>query len=133
MAEAYKYALVPRQDDPGGSIEFDIVGLDSDGPVAERVSRKMLNDGALATQFPPVLLRQRLNGVLQSRWADGHVPVSTLWEDFARYVYLPRLRDQDVMLKTVEKRPSRIRVDQRRVRRCGRGGRVHRALPGPSQ
>ena len=101
MAEAYKYALVPRQDDPRGSIEFDIVGLDSDGSVAERVSRKLIDDGALATQFPAVLLRQRLKGVIQSRWADGHVLVSTLWEDFARYVYLPRLRDQAVMLKTV--------------------------------
>ena len=52
-----------------------------------------------------MLLRQRLNGVLESRWADGHVVVSTLWEDFARYVYLPRLRDQAVMLKTVEGGP----------------------------
>jgi len=127
MAEAYKYALVPRQDDPArrideasgdeddrhgsddrrdGGIEFDVVALDSDGSVAERASRKLVNDGALATQFPPVLLRQRLNGVLQSRWASGHVPVSTLWDDFARYVYLPRLRDQSVLLKTVEGGPQ---------------------------
>lgn len=126
MAEAYKYALVPRQDDParrrgspsGGEddsptaetteedgIEFDVVALDSDGSVAERASRKLINDGVLAVQFPAVLLRQRLDGVLQSRWTEGHVLVSTLWEDFARYVYLPRLRDQSVMLNTVEGGP----------------------------
>lgn len=105
MGEAYKYALVPRQDDPHGNIEFDVVGLESDGSVAERVSTKLTNDGALATQFPAVLLRQRLDNVLQSRWTDGHVSVSTLWEDFARYVYLPRLRDQPVMMGTVAKGP----------------------------
>lgn len=105
MGEAYKYALVPRQDEPRGSIEFEVVALDSDGSVAERVSRKLLNDGALATQFPAVLLRQRLDNVLQARWADGHVPVSALWEDFARYVYLPRLRDQPVMMGTVAAGP----------------------------
>ena len=105
MGEAYKYALVPRQDDPHDSIEFDVVGLDSGDSVAERVSRKLIDDGALAIQFPAVLLRQRLDGVLQSRWADGHVPVATLWEDFARYVYLPRLRDQSVMTETVAAGP----------------------------
>ena len=120
MAEAYKYALIPRQDekpqddqgedeqgqnDRRDGIEFDVVGLDSDGSVAARVSRKLINDGALAIQFPAVLLRQRLDGVLQSRWTDGHVLVSTLWEDFARYMYLPRLRDQAVMLRTVEGGP----------------------------
>ena len=105
MVEAYKYALVPRQDDPHGSIEFDVVGLDSEGSVAERVSIKLINDGALATQFPAVLLRQRLNNELKSRWADGHVSVSTLWEDFARYLYLPRLRDQPVMMGAVAAGP----------------------------
>ena len=106
MGEEYKYALVPRQDDPRGNIEFDVVLLDSDGSVAERVSRKMINDGALATQFPAVLLRQRLDGVLRSRWDEGHVAVSTLWEDFARYVYLPRLRDQPVLTRTVAAGPA---------------------------
>ena len=105
MVEAYKYALVPRQDDPRDEITFDVISSDSGDSIVERVSRKLTNDGSLATQFPAVLLRQRLDGVLQSRWSDGHVPASTLWEDFARYVYLPRLRDQEVMLKTIEGGP----------------------------
>lgn len=32
--------------------------------------------------------------------------VATLWEDFAKYVYLPRLRDQQVLLATVEAGPA---------------------------
>ena len=114
MSEAYKHALVPRQDVSGDSIEhdsirfdinFDVVVLDSDGSVAERVSRKLINDGSLATQFPAVMLRQRLNNELQTRWAEGHVRVSALWDDFARYLFLPRLRDQSVMMETIAAGP----------------------------
>jgi len=105
MTEAYKFVLVPRQDDPSDEISFDVVTLNSDGSLVERVSQKMINDGALATRFPPVLLRQRLDGVLQSRWRDGHVQLLTLWEDFARYVYLPRLQDQSVLTATVTAGP----------------------------
>jgi hypothetical protein len=107
LADGYKHALVPRMDDPVGAVRFDEVTLDQQGTVAERASRKLVAQDALRTQFPPVLLRMRLNDPdqLASRWTDGHIAVSTLWEDFARYVYLPRLRDQDVLLATVRSGP----------------------------
>lgn len=103
LAEAYRYVLVPRQDDPVGSVIFDVSTLDQQGSVAQRASRRLISEGALATQFPPVMLRLKLDGELSSRWADGHVSAAQLWEDFARYVYLPRLRDQEVLLATIEK------------------------------
>jgi predicted AAA+ superfamily ATPase len=103
LVEAYKYALIPRQDDPVGDVTFDVSTLDQQGSVAQRVSRRLVSDGNLATQFPPVMLRLKLDGELAVRWQDGHVGASTLWEDFAKYVYLPRLRDQDVLMATVEK------------------------------
>jgi hypothetical protein len=54
------------------------------------------------------MLRQQLTDParLASRWTDGHVAASTLWDDFAKYVYLPRLRDQDVMMATIEGGPA---------------------------
>lgn len=57
---------------------------------------------------PPVMLRLKLDDdkALASRWADGHVAAITLWEDFAKYVYLPRLRDQDVLMATVAAGPA---------------------------
>ncbi len=102
LAEAYKYALVPRQDDPIGSVIFDVSTLDQQDSVALRTSRRLVSEGNLATQFPPVMLRLKLDAELAPRWAEGHVTVATLWEDFAKYVYLPRLRDQEVLLTTVE-------------------------------
>jgi hypothetical protein len=43
----------------------------------------------------------QLDGVLQSVWEEGHVAVAMVWDLFARYLYLPRLRDIDVLLQTV--------------------------------
>jgi hypothetical protein len=108
LADAYKHALVPRMDDPVGTVTFDEVTLDQQGTVAERVSRKLVAQDALRTQFPPVLLRMRLDDPdqLASRWAGGHVTVATLWDDFAKYIYLPRLRDQEVLLDTVQVGPA---------------------------
>jgi predicted AAA+ superfamily ATPase len=101
LPESYKYVLIPRQDDPVGEVTFDIATLDQQGTVAQRASRRLVSDGTLAVQFPPVMLRLKLDGELAPRWADGHVAASTLWEDFAKYVYLPRLQDQDVLLATI--------------------------------
>lgn len=108
LAEAYQYALVPRQDDPVGPVSFDVSRLDSQGSVAQRASRRLTNEGNLQTQFPPVMLRLKLDNELATRWEDGHVTVAALWDDFAKYVYLPRLRDQDVLLTTVEAGPAAI-------------------------
>ena len=108
LAEAYQYALVPRQDDPIGDFEFDIFRLDSQGTVAQRVSRKLINDGNLQIQFPPVMLRLKLDNELASRWEDGQVSIASLWDDFAKYIYLPRLRDVDVLVATAERGPASV-------------------------
>ena len=108
LVEAYKYVVIPRQDDPVGEVTFDIAPLDQQGTVAQRASRRMVSDGTLATQFPPVMLRLKLDNELARRWAEGHVAASTLWDDFAKYVYLPRLRDQEVLLATIQSGPGSI-------------------------
>jgi predicted AAA+ superfamily ATPase len=108
LVEAYKYALIPRQDDPVGEVTFDVSNLDQQGSVAQRASRKLVSEGTLAIQFPPVMLRLKLDHELASRWTEGHVAASVLWEDFAKYVYLPRLRDQEVLMTTIESGPASI-------------------------
>ncbi|OWY58827.1 hypothetical protein B7486_77885, partial [cyanobacterium TDX16] len=90
LVETYKFVLVPRQDDPVGPVTFDVATLDQQGTVAERTSRRLVSDGNLQLQFPPVMLRMKLDdaSALEARWTDGHVAVAVLWEDFAKYVYL---------------------------------------------
>ncbi len=106
LAEAYQWLLVPSQPDPQGPIEFEAGKLDTQGSIGQRASRKLDNEGALLTQFPPVLLRLQLDTTLASLWEEGDVRVADVWECFAKYVYLPRLRDQEVLISAVEDGPG---------------------------
>jgi predicted AAA+ superfamily ATPase len=106
LVETYKYVLIPRQDDPVGAVTFDVSTLDQQGTVAQRASRRLVSDGNLQVQFPVVMLRLKLDNELASRWSEGHVSAATVWDDFAKYVYLPRLRDQEVLMTTIQAGPA---------------------------
>ncbi len=106
MAEAFQWVLIPRQPDPVGPVNLEPVRLDSRGSVAQRVSRTLINEGALSVQFPPQMLRSKLDAELAPLWDDGDVSIRDLWENFAKYVYLPRLRDVDVLVAAVEAAPA---------------------------
>jgi hypothetical protein len=102
VAETYHWALVPNQPDPTGPIECETTRTDGQGGLALRASRKLVNSGQLNVAFAPELLRGLLSegGPLAPMWATGHVSVNELWDAFARYPYLPRLRDMDVLCIT---------------------------------
>jgi len=106
LAEAYQWALVPTQPDPVGDIVWEPVRVDGSGPLAARISKKLGTEDLLRSQFPGVLLRLQLDGPLATLWTDGHVSAKSVWDCFARYVYLPRLRDLDVLLGAVEQGPA---------------------------
>lgn len=106
LAETYQWVLVPRQPDPVGGIELEEVHLDAQGTVAQRASRKLISEGALAVQFPAQVLRSKLDRELATLWEDGHVALRDLWQAFAKYVYLPRLRDVEVLVAAAEAGPA---------------------------
>jgi predicted AAA+ superfamily ATPase len=112
LAETYQWLLVPTQPSPTDSLEWDTVRADGQGGLAVRAGRKLAAEGYLYLTFPPSLLRQRLDGQLASLWDSGHVSVSALWDVFARYLYLPRLRNLDVLLATVEAGPASLSWQQ---------------------
>jgi hypothetical protein len=106
IAETYVWSLVPRQDDPVGQTVMEAVRVNGSGSIAQRTSRKLVNDGALQVQFPAVMLRNRLDHVLSRMWEHGDVSVKDLWDVFAKYVYLPRLRDVDVLRAAIAEGPA---------------------------
>jgi hypothetical protein len=67
--------------------------------LAVRASRKLRNDGQMVAQFTPTFLRQALDAV--PLWRGNHASVKQLIEDFARYAYLQRLRDGEVLLSSM--------------------------------
>jgi predicted AAA+ superfamily ATPase len=100
IPETYQWLLVPTQE-VQGPLEWDELRLQGDDPLAVRASRRLRHDGLLYVEYGPTLLRHELDRI--PLWRDDHVSVKQLWEDLARYLYLPRLRDHNVLLTSIQK------------------------------
>jgi predicted AAA+ superfamily ATPase len=99
VPETYCWLLLPAQSAAGAPVEWQEIRLQGQDTLAARASRKLKNDGLLLTQLGGTLLRLELDRV--PLWRGDHVLVRQLADDFAQYVYLPRLRDTDVLLASV--------------------------------
>ncbi len=99
IPEAYAWLLVPGQSDPRSGAEWQEVRLQGQGSLAERASRRLITEEMLVTQFGGVRLRMELDRV--PLWRGDHVGVRQLADDFAQYLYLPRLKNTDVLLGAI--------------------------------
>ncbi len=99
IPETYQWLLVPGQPDPKGSMEWSEIRQQGQEALAVRASKKLKNDMLLLTQMGGNTLRLELDRV--PLWRGDHVGLKQLSEDFAKYLYLPRLRDTDVLLAAV--------------------------------
>ena len=106
LAEAYTWALVPVQPEPTGPVVLEPLRVEGTDDLAARTARRLGDKGHLYSTYAPSLLRRLvLEGPLSSLWERGHVSVDELWDAFARYPYLPRLRDREVLWRSVETGP----------------------------
>lgn len=99
LPETYQWLLVPRQDDPKSPLQWDTVRLSGGGALAARASSRLRKDGTYQTSCAPTTLRLELDRV--PLWRGDHVQVRQLVEDFARYPYLPRLREPSLLLGAI--------------------------------
>jgi hypothetical protein len=67
--------------------------------LAIRASKKLRNDELLISGLAASRLRLELDQV--PLWRGDHVSIQQLTEDFARYLYLPRLRDTGVLVEAI--------------------------------
>ena len=111
LPEAYQWLLAPEQATPGEKPVWQTIRLAGAGAggvgragtgavtLAERAGRRLRHDELLVTSLGGTILRTHLDGV--PLWRDGHVAVRQLVEDFARYLYLPRLAGPGVLARAV--------------------------------
>jgi predicted AAA+ superfamily ATPase len=99
LPETYQWLLVPVQTSPQAAVTWQGLRLSGQEPLAVRASKKLRGDELLVTGFAPTRLRMELDRV--PLWRGDHVAVKQLVEDFARYLYLPRLRDPSVLLGAI--------------------------------
>ena len=99
LPETYQWLLVPVQATPQAAVEWQALRLSGQDALAVRASKKLRSDGLLATGFAATLLRMDLDKV--PLWRGDHVAIKQLAEDFARYLYLPRLKDSSVLVGAI--------------------------------
>jgi predicted AAA+ superfamily ATPase len=99
IPETFQWLLVPGQSDPKGDIEWTEIRLQGQDSLAIRATKKLKNEELLMIELGDVRLRHELDRV--PLWRGNHVGVKQLAEDMAKYLYLPRLRDDDVLLAAI--------------------------------
>jgi predicted AAA+ superfamily ATPase len=100
IPEAYQWLLVPVQLTPQAPIEWNALRLSGSDTLAARASKKLKNEELLVTAFAGTRLRMELDRI--PLWRGEFVSVRQLCEDFAKYLYLPRLVDSSVLNAAIE-------------------------------
>ncbi len=112
LENAYLWLLVPHQEEailpPNTPMPFDAVRLSqghdfgASGTVLQRASYRAATDGHLIGRWSPALLLRELDRYHLWPEDGGHVGVRQLWQYLATYLYLPRLKDREVLLATIK-------------------------------
>jgi hypothetical protein len=100
IGETWTWCLVPEQPDPMGEVEWVEVRVAGQDSLAIRVSKRLVAEELLLPGLGPARLRMELDRTL---WKDRpHIGIKQLWEYLCSYLYLPRLKDRDVLLRAIQ-------------------------------
>jgi len=100
VSETWQWVLVPDQPNPSGAMEWRAMKVGGDENLAVRVSRKLVSEEQIITGMAGTVLRMHLDRI--PLWKDDGIGIRPLWELFAQYLYLPRMRDIRVLLGAVQ-------------------------------
>ncbi len=99
LGETFCWLLLPAQQGAQGVPEWQGIKLSGPEPLAARASKKLRTDSQMVLQYASTLLRQDLDKI--PLWRGNHVSVKQIVEDYARYLYLQRLREPEVILTSI--------------------------------
>jgi predicted AAA+ superfamily ATPase len=100
IPEAYQWLLVPAQPTPQSAIKWESYRLTGQDALAVRASKKLKSDESLITMMVGTRLKMEMDRV--PLWRGDHVAIKQLVEDFARYIYLPRLKAPAVLISAIQ-------------------------------
>lgn len=103
IPETYQWLIVPGQPDPTAAVEWTEIRLQGQDGLASRAAKKLRHEALLVAQLGGAPLRHEIDKV--PLWRDNdrsHVSLKQLADDFAKYLYLPRLKDDDVLQAAIE-------------------------------
>jgi len=106
IPEAYQWLLVPTQPDPKGEVVWTEIRQQGSDSLALRASKKLKNEELLLVQMGGIRLKIELDRI--PLWRGESVLIKQLIDDFATYLYLPRLRDQDILILAIRDGVTRL-------------------------
>ncbi|MDE0468570.1 MAG: DUF499 domain-containing protein [Candidatus Poribacteria bacterium] len=98
--KAYRWALAPSQADPRNNVyDFSIAETKpEDGRIMKRLRDKFIDDDTIVTKIAPEIFAGKLQQYIwSSDTYQDHIEIDALWELMAQNVYMPRLKDQNVL------------------------------------
>jgi len=100
LRESWCCLLYPHQDSPQSDIEWSSARVPAQDGLLSRASKKLVSDEALLAELGPARLDRDLQKYL---WREfPHLSLKELWDFTNRYVYLPRLKSRETLVKTVQ-------------------------------
>ncbi len=96
IRETYKWIVNPYQEAGSADVVLETVIMNGNGTLAERVTKKAETAEFVLKAYAPSLLRDRIDAL--DLWSkQPHVQVETLCGYFTQYLYMPRVRDHEVV------------------------------------
>lgn len=101
IIDGYCHLLIPSESAPRkiSFIERKVSALGSN--ISSAAEQVLLNNQDVVRQWSPIMLKKVLEKFYFKN-GSSEVRIKTLWEDLAKYLYLPRIKDVDVFLRTIE-------------------------------
>lgn len=97
---AYKHLVFPLQDAGDASrLEWDVAAIPGSDAVSKRAYERAKADELVAEVYSPFLLQRDLESLLLA--GRDSIAASELRDDFCRYCYLRRLRDEGVLAEAI--------------------------------
>lgn len=93
------HAIQPNPGDPFSVGQQKCEGQEK--RLAQRVGTRFVREDLLRVEMAPALVRMDINDFLLPRWNTGMIRLGELWEYYARYPYMSRLRDKSVLIGAV--------------------------------
>jgi uncharacterized protein len=99
LREAWCWLIYPSQTIAHEDVELIAGKVSAQDNVLVRATKKLVSEEAMFTELGPVRLNRDLEKFI---WGEKpHLGLADLWEFHNRYVYLPRLKERNVLTKSV--------------------------------
>jgi predicted AAA+ superfamily ATPase len=100
LKEAWCYLMYPVQETAQAEVDWISGKVPAQDGVLSRASKKLVSDEALMPDLGPARLDRDLQKYI---WGGKpHLMLKDIWEYLNRYTYLPRLRNQAVLIRAVQ-------------------------------